>query len=288
MTYIVNHSIMAIPQEIVDIIIDEVADEPNPVLRLATLKTCSLTSRSWVHRSQERLFSILELNEIGFRTWCANIRPGANGPSRHVIQLRFTQEFEESYADDLALTTPHMASFANLQVLHLIYIPLQREQVRSGFGKLGPTVSRLSLERCEMDIDSLASFLHPFTNLQYLSLLDPRIVPGTKPQHPLQPLSTKGSVNLELRVDLTRFNERSFVHELSRLPLSARTVTFLEPPSPLPWNYDQSPRTTEARELLLAARETLTRLTIRARRFPSPFPSHTAYRIRNSQITLGT
>ena len=53
----------------------------------------------------------------------------------------------------LTLAASHISSFTNIRILHFTYIPLQREQVRFAFGKLGSTVSHLSLEVCEMDID---------------------------------------------------------------------------------------------------------------------------------------
>jgi len=62
-----------------------------------------------------------------------------------------------------------------------------------------------------MDSNNLASFLHPFTNLEDLSLLDPRILSGPNTGYPSKTLSTKGGVNLELQIDVTH-SGRSFVY----------------------------------------------------------------------------
>jgi len=261
----------SLPQEIADIIVDEVAEEPEPVLRVSTLRACSLISHTWVYRSQGHLFSKVEFNETGFRKWCASIRPGNVGPSQHVTNLRFNQDFGDSYLGDLVLADSHMSSFTNVRVLHVTNVSLQHEEIRSVLGNLGSTVSQLSLERCSMDIHHLTSFLHPFTSLEDLSLLDPHVLLGPKPEHPPKPLTAKGEINLELRIDMVH-SGRSFVHELALLPVAVRTITLLEcdPPMLVPWNYTVSPRT-EINQLLAGSRETLTHFRVLAGKSSSPF-----------------
>ena len=65
-----------------------------------------------------------------------------------------------------------MTSFTNLRVLHVTNAPLQHEQIRLAYETLGSTVSHLLLEGCPMDI-----YLHSFTNLEDLAILDPRYSP---------------------------------------------------------------------------------------------------------------
>jgi len=118
-----------------------------------------------------------------------------------------------------------------------------------------------------MDSNNLASFLHPFTNLEDLSLLDPCILSGPNTGYPPKPPSTKGKVNLELRIDVTH-SGRSFVYGLSLLPVAIHTITLLEgdPPIHVLWNYGPDPRTMEINNLLAASRGTLTRFRVHGRR----------------------
>ena len=138
-----------------------------------------------------------------------------------------------------------------------------------------------------MDIHHLTSFLRPFTNLEDLSLLDPRVLFGPMPEYPSEPLSTKGRINLELRIDTIQ-GGRSFVNDLSLLPVAVRIITLSEPNSPtlVPWN--DSPCMTEINKLLTASRETLACLRIRASEFPHHLKlTRVSDRARNSRLRLG-
>jgi len=101
-----------------------------------------------------------------------------------------------------------------------------------------------------MDSNNLASFLHPFTSLEDLSLLDPHIISGPNTGYPPKPLSAKGKVNLELQIDVTH-SDRSFVYELSLLPVAIHAITLLEgdPPIHVLWNYGPDPHMTEINNL---------------------------------------
>ena len=121
-----------------------------------------------------------------------------------------------------------------------------------------------------MDIHHLTSFLHPFTNLEGLSLLDPRILFGPKPEYLPEPPNSKGEINLELQIDVMH-SDRSFVYDLSLLPVAVRTITLVErnPPISAPWNYGVEPQPMEINELLAASRETLTHFRVHAGKFRS-------------------
>ena len=256
---------MSLPQEIVDTIIDEVTEEPKLVLRVTTLRTCSLVSRAWVHRSQHHLFSKIEFNEVGFRSWCANVKPGEDGPSYHVTHLHFTQLFGDLYLGDLVPAVSHISSFTSLRTLHLTNVSLQHEQNCFTYGALGSTVSHLLLEGCLMDVHLLTSFLHPFTNLGDLSLLDPRVLLGLKPEYPSEPLNVKGKINLELRVNMT-YGGRTFIHESPLLPVAFHTITLSERNQRIRMSR-LGPCITEVNKLLAVSRETLTRFRVHVGKF---------------------
>ena len=114
-----------------------------------------------------------------------------------------------------------------------------------------------------MDIDHLTSFLRPFTNLEDLSLLDPRILLGPKPEYPPEPLNAKGKINLELRINMAH-GGGSFVHELSLLPVAIHTITLSEcnPPMIPPWVEGVDSGVTEINKLFAASRETLTHFRV--------------------------
>ena len=126
-----------------------------------------------------------------------------------------------------------------------------------------------------MDIHHLTSFLHHFTILQDLSLLDPHVLCGPKPEYLPEPLDPKGKINLELQIDVMH-SDRSFVYDLTLLLVAVRTITLVErnPPISASWNYWVEPQTTQINELLAASRETLTHFRVRADKFPSPPWTH--------------
>jgi len=110
-----------------------------------------------------------------------------------------------------------------------------------------------------MDIYHLASLLHFFTNLEDLSILDPRILPGPKPEYPPEPPSVRGKINLELSVDVA-YSGWPFVYELSLLPVAVRAVTLMEPnpPALVSRGCGAGRCMSEVNKLLAASRETLT------------------------------
>lgn len=97
--------------------------------------------------------------------------------------------------------------------------PLAAGADRSVFGELGPTVSRLLLERFNMDIHCRASFLPLFTNLDDLSLLDPLVLSRPKPKYQPPPSSTKRIISVEPQIDLPHESDRFFSVELLQMPL---------------------------------------------------------------------
>jgi hypothetical protein len=126
-----------------------------------------------------------------------------------------------------------------------------------------------------MDIHHLTSFLRPFTNLEDLSLLHPRVLFDPKSEYPPEPLSKNRKINLELRIGMLH-GTLSFMSELSLLPVAIRTITLSErnPPIPIPLSYGAGPCMTEINKLLAASRKTLTHFGVHTGKFSSSFQTH--------------
>ena len=247
-------AIMAIefPQEIVDEIVDHLADDK--ATRAASLHDCSLVSSQWLHRSQKHLFHKMWFTGASFSKWCEEIRPGDGGPSAHVIVLHYHANFTE--AGRLAKHHIHLSSFTNLQKLHLRATQIHGstdEELSSCFKQMGLTVRSVSLRACEITINDLVSFIRHFVKLERLSLIDPIVYNSVLDDSVESPVL---SGVLELRYMFVRRDIWDFIYQLSLLPLTFHTVvlegihiSLLAP----------------VNELLATCHETLTRIDIRDR-----------------------
>jgi len=123
------------------------------------------------------------------------------------------------------------------------------------FKQMGRSVRSVSLRACEMTVNDLASFIHHFTKLERLSIIDP-VAHSTVLDDSVE-FPILGGV-LELQYLFFGRGIWDFVHQLSQLPLVFHTVvlegihiSLLAP----------------VNELLATCRETLTRVDIRDRAF---------------------
>ena len=206
---------VTLPQELIDEIIDEVAKDPK--LRTANLKASSLVSHAWVDRSHKHLFSRKEFGHGEFRDWCSTVRPGEDGPSRHVTRLRYRDEYWDEGTCPFAANSEHIAYFTNVQRLRLIDAGLFSEEYVLAFTPLRSTLRILELEDCQMNINDLLAFLRPFTNLERLSLFGCYDLHDEKLKKRRRLPTLKGRLDL----DLAKYGKsRSLLHELSLLPLA--------------------------------------------------------------------
>jgi len=114
---------MHIPQDVVDLIIDQIPLLADYEWRLH-LQRASLVSTAWVNRSQHHLFSTLELNRSWkIKEWCSKIEPDPSGVSRHVRVLVIGSPYYPTTSRltlaDIKNALPHLISFKNLQELAL-------------------------------------------------------------------------------------------------------------------------------------------------------------------------
>lgn len=242
------------PQEIIDGIVDHVADDK--ATRATSLQGCSLVSSQWLHRSQKHLFHKMWFTDTSFSRWCEEIPPGDGGPSPHVTILHYHANFTE--AEQLAKHHTHFSSFINLQKLHLRATPIHGftdEALSMCFKQMGRSVRSVSLRACKMTINDLVSFVRHFVKLERLSLIDPIVYNCVLDD--LVELPVLSGV-LELRYMFVGRDIWDFIHQLSLLPLAFHTVVLegIHISLLAPIN-----------ELLATCRETLTRIDIRDRAF---------------------
>ena len=246
------------PQEIIDKIIDEIALDPSSKIRDQTrdTKTLSLVS-SKCRRSRSYLFQTLELTSDNFPTWCKNVRPGKDGPSRHVTYIRYNPSWLEAELEigplgSLARSPSHMSAFTHLRTLHFANISLRHSGYLTCFRVLAPIVRELWLEDCQMDITQFVSFIRPFTNVERLRLMRPRCVNESKLQHwdMADPLRLKGTLEFHQAAVAASAKNTSFIRELSLLPADFNTMVFRE--------RLETPEA--ANRLLVASRRTLKKL----------------------------
>ena len=211
----------SLPQELKDEIIDEVARSPTPV---SHLRACALVSRAWVDRSQKHLLSSVSFDDGGFHEWCSAVRPGKDGPSRHVVCLRYSN-LPGKYPASLANDNGYISYFTSVETLRLSDVGLHQTEYISKFAQLRYTVRSLELDFCSTDTNNLITFLRPFANIERLSLGYPRFTGSANPAIREELPSLKG----HLVLDLSWFQDpSSFLREFSLLPSAFRRITVVD------------------------------------------------------------
>ena len=111
---------MYIPQDVVDLIIDQlVLTEKCPWELRWSLKATSLVSTAWVNPSQRHIFFAINFyNNPSVQRWCSRIKPDPYGLSRYVRVLRLWGVPLQS-SSILETALPHLTSFQNLQELDI-------------------------------------------------------------------------------------------------------------------------------------------------------------------------
>ena len=244
---------VSLPQELTDKIIDEVAKDS--VLKTATLQASSLVSRAWVHRSHKHLFSNVEFDDGRFHDWCSSVRPGEDGPSRHVSCIHYRADYCDAYPHSLVDDGRYLSYFTNVQTLHLSGVGLHLVEYVFGFMRLRSTIRSIELDNCRMNINDLVAFLRPFTNLENLSLWAPYAREDTKLEERGRLPTLKGQLDLDL---FPRTGTWSLMRELSLLPLAFCDITL----------RDRAGLLGTVNELLMASRRTLTMIRVLDRKSP--------------------
>ena len=90
----------SLPPEILDLIVDHLHDEP------ATLETCCLTCKSWIHRTRKHLFANIEFRPPGpnIESWAETFPDPTNSPAHYTrtLSIHHPHLIESVYADTIS------------------------------------------------------------------------------------------------------------------------------------------------------------------------------------------
>jgi hypothetical protein len=183
------------PQELVDEVIDNLADSPRD------LRACSLVSSKWLERSRRKLFASVSLNTWNFDRWQRNISPGPNGISTYVrsLALRQARSIVSLDPETLMGIRDHLTSFRRLNALHLQDVDFDDlfdgPSLTECFGHFGQSVRSLSLHCINTNMSSLLFFITLFPNLNRLSISSPKLTGGVT-EEPEGALPLRGALRL--------------------------------------------------------------------------------------------
>ena len=205
-----------LPQELIDKIIDEVA-QPNFV---DTLRACCLVQKRWVERSRSHLFQEIDLYfKVRFRDWVKFIPPGPNGPCRHVRSLTYRQGMTVIGPEQLLDLYPrHFISFTRLKSLQIFTLSLPwftPTSMKKVFGPVGGFVRTLVIINATLTLNSLLTFLIHFPRLEALNIGSGLKLTPEKKKRPQNLPNLTG----ELILNFVGSVSSPFVLGLSKLPL---------------------------------------------------------------------
>jgi len=159
--------ICSLPPEILDIVIDDLHDQPT------TLGACCLVSKSLVPRSRTHIFARVEFNEPGpsIRRWIAAFPDPLNSPAHYtrtltVIGLRLVTGTGED-------VTPWIRAFHNVVHLHVETKCWSGPDLASHvpFHGLSPAIRSLRLESPDTQPSIIFKLICSFPLLEDLTLL---------------------------------------------------------------------------------------------------------------------
>ena len=177
---------MSLPPELIDEIIQHL-----PLDKPQTLRNCSLVAKSWVYRSQKRLFQTVSISKSTRSSWVDRISPANLELLHHVRSLTYTIDptarlrFPAHHIDSL---DDYLPSFHNLESLVLSSMDLQSDipQQVENFAAFRLTLSSLSLWDCYLSPCALITIVNCFPDIVDLQL---RALMHTEDHEPIPPLS---------------------------------------------------------------------------------------------------
>lgn len=251
-------SVPRIPPELVDEVLDHLSDD------MATLRTCSLVAKSWVHPSRRHIFNKVFFVAYDITRWNKTFPNPADSPARHVRDLSFSfiqPDVPIHFAD-------RMPYFSNVQKLTLI----GRVSVNPGFisalGRLPPSTRSVDVKFSKVPNANIVSVMQQLPNLDNLSLMSKEwggpIPPGTG-----KLIQGKLSGKLRLR---RKFAHPDLLNTLMEVPIGPQ---FAEVEIRDAW-MDCFPATLE---LVRICQNTLTRLHFSALLLGNPSSSRTRNKV---------
>lgn len=175
---------MDIPQDISEVIIDQLASESSDTEFTEGLRHASLVSTAWVNRCQSHLFSTVTFSRgRSLETWRSRTRRGPDGVSKHVRTLTLGSgdvDWPTFIADDLKTALPCLTSFRNLRELRVedtrinlvpyeVLIPI--------FSSFASSLKRLSWHPGDNTWTVMSTLVNFLPNLVDLSLSGLKTIP---------------------------------------------------------------------------------------------------------------
>ena len=165
---------MRLPQELIDEIFSYL-----PLNEPQTFRNCSLVAKSWVNRSQKKLFETVSISQSTYGSWVDNISPTNLELLHHVRSLTYTLSTTARVrfpGYNIGSLGGYLPSFRNLKTLVLssMDLPSGVSQQVENFSTFRHTLSSLSLWSCFVSSGAVITLVNYFPNLIDLQLRAPR------------------------------------------------------------------------------------------------------------------
>jgi len=152
------------PQEIVDMVVDQLADSLWRFREPVNISHYSTVSRQWLDRTQKHHFGSVHIrDQLGLGEWRTNIAPDPCGVSRHVRELSWWCVKTLEGFDD------HIRAFTHVENIMLIgcHILLWPSVVRS-LAPLGSSLVSLRIDQATTTYDIVIPLLAALPHLRHL------------------------------------------------------------------------------------------------------------------------
>ncbi|KAF9651761.1 hypothetical protein BDM02DRAFT_545651 [Thelephora ganbajun] len=197
-----------VPHELVDEVLDHLADDT------ATLRSCSLVAKSWIHPSRRCLFNSVFFTASDITKWKKTFPNPEDSPAGHVRDLSFCF-IEPEVPIDFADRIPY---FSNVQKLALIGRVATDPGFISVLGQLPPSTRSVDITFSKVINANVISVIRQLPNLDNLSLMSTEwggpIPPGTG-----ELIKSRLSGRLRLR---RQFAHRDILNTLMEVPTGLR------------------------------------------------------------------
>lgn len=167
------------PQEIVDMVVDQLADSLQPSGEPVDTSHYSTVSRQWLDRTQKHHFEFVHLKgQLALGNWCTNIAPDPCGVSRHVRELYWW------YIETLEGSDDHIRAFTHLEEVAFAGCGIFRwPSVVESLAPLGSSLVSLKIAQATTTYNIIVPLLAALPHLRHLSahsldVLDNRDVTG--------------------------------------------------------------------------------------------------------------
>ena len=166
---------MGLPHELLDEILSYLPSDSKQDQQ--SLRNYSLVSKSWTNPSRRHLFKTVEIREETLQSWLDSIPPANCELLQHIRSLSYIATigtWQSSWQPEhrIDVLREYLPSLHRLQHLSLssMHIPSEISQQVEIFSTFQHTLSRLSLERCNITTSALVTLINCFSNLGHLDL----------------------------------------------------------------------------------------------------------------------